>query len=323
MVIYVCGFWFPFLALGALCLVLFLFLLLVVLALLPVCLSAAGCGRVVRYLPVLVGRLLLRVCSCRLVLRPRLMRSLLPLLGLVGVRGFALVLPVRLCLRRVGFLLLGGASRWRCLLVGLRVLPVLCCLAFAVGSVAVVGSRSLPLAFAPLVGRVVQLLVASGRSVSVGCCVGADAFALSAGVPVSALQIFCAFGAGGVGACRISAVPAVLSFAASGGCVSWWSGGNSSVALPVRLSVRTSAVVASASVSCVVFFSSPLSSGTVLACRAAVARGLPVFAFACGLCGSALPILGAGSWVVVGGSGVFASAFRWVSSQASLVQFFC
>lgn len=194
------------------------------------------------------------------------------------------------------------------------------------GLVAVAGSRSLSSAFAPLVGSVVSSVVRSGRGVSVGCCVGADAFALAAlaSLPLSALPFtsrpvcFAAFGVGGVGSCSLSAVSAVSAFAASGGSVSWWSGGGSSVALPSRLSARTGAVVGAASVSCVVFFSSPSSVGSLLACRLAVGRGLPVFAFPCGFCGSALPSLGSGSWVAVGGSGVWSSAFRWASSQVSL-----
>ncbi len=188
------------------------------------------------------------------------------------------------------------------------------------GVVAFAGSRSLGAAFAPLVSSAVGSVLRSGRSVSVGCCVGADVAVLSAlcaASPRSGL-CFAAFGAGGVGSCSLSAVSAVSGFAAAGGSVSWWSGGGSSVALPVRLSARTSAVVAAASVSCVVFFSSPASVGSLLACRLAVGRGLPVFAFPCGFAGSLLPSLGAGSWVCVGGSGVWAGSFRWVSSQCFL-----
>lgn len=185
------------------------------------------------------------------------------------------------------------------------------------GVVAFAGSRSLGAAFAPLVSSAVASVLRSGRSVSVGCCVGLDALVLSS-VPVGSALCFAAFGAGGVGSCSLSAVGAVSAFAAAGGSVSFWAGGGSSVALPVRLSARTGAVVGAASVSCVVFFSSPSSVGSLLACRLAVGRGLPVFAFPCGFAGSALPSLGSGSWVAVGGSGVWSSAWRWVSSQVSL-----
>ena len=178
--------------------------------------------------------------------------------------------------------------------------------------VAFAGSRGLSPAFVPLVRSV----VGSGRSVSVGCCVGLDSFVLSC-LPAASGSCFSAFGSSGVGSCSLSAVSSVSSFAAGGGSVSWWSGGGSGVALRIRLSARTSAVIGSASVSAVVFFSSPRSVGSALACRLAAGRGLPVFAFACGFAGSALPSLGSGAWVSVGGSGVWSGAWRWVSSQTS------
>lgn len=184
------------------------------------------------------------------------------------------------------------------------------------GVVAFAGSRSLPSAFAPLVASVVGSVVRSGRSVSVGCCIGVDQVVLSC-VPTNSVRCFAAFGAGGVGACSLSAVSAVSDLAAAGGSVSWWSGGGSSVALPVRLSFRTHAVINAATVSALVFFTSPWSAGSVLACHLAVGRGLPVFAFPCGFPGFALPLLGLGAWVAVGG-GVWSSAFRWVPAQVSL-----
>jgi hypothetical protein len=230
----------------------------------------------------------------------------------------------------------GAGSLWRVLRSLVLRLLCSCCwlgevfvvvfglVGVAVAVVAVAGSRSLGASFAPLVGAVVRSVVRSGRSVSIGCCVGADAFALSALVPLVRVfpppaprpVCFAAFGRGGVGSCSLSAVSAVSAFAAAGGSVQWWAGGDPSVALPVRLSSRTNAVIASASVSAVVFFSSPSSAGSLLACRLAVGRGLPVFAFACGFCPSLLPSLGAGSWVAVNSSGVWSSGFRWVSSQS-------
>lgn len=192
------------------------------------------------------------------------------------------------------------------------------CFVMGRGVVAVAGSRSLPRSFAPLVQGVVASVVGSGRSAAVGCCVGADAFALSSGVAASAVRCFAAFGPGGVGACSLSAVSAVSAFAAAGGCVAWWAGGPASVPLRSRLAARTQAVIGTASVSAVVFFASPSSRGSLLACRLAAARGLPVFAFPCGFAGSALPSLGAGAWVPVGGSGVWSAAFRWASGQAAV-----
>jgi hypothetical protein len=193
------------------------------------------------------------------------------------------------------------------------------------GVVAVAGSRSLPLEASALVAAVCRSLVASGRSLVVGCCSGADAAVLGCavapsgrGVPAARVSCLCAFGPGGSGAGPASAVSAVEAFAAAGGSVAWWAGGPSSVPLSARLAARTRAVVAQASAGCVVFFASPLSRGSLLAARCAVSRGLPVFAFPVGFAGRLLPSLGAGAWVPVSGSGVWAEAFRWVSGQMGI-----
>ena len=186
------------------------------------------------------------------------------------------------------------------------------------GLVAVCGGRSLPGAFAPLVGRVCRSLVGSGRSLVVGCAVGADAFVLSSGVPPSAVHVFAAFGPGGVGSCPVSNVAGVSAFAAAGGSVCWWRGGPRGVAVASRLVCRSQSVVVSASAGLVCFFASPQSRGSLLACQLAAGRGLPVVAFACGFPASALPLLGPGSWSAVGGSGCFSSGFRWVPAQSSL-----
>jgi hypothetical protein len=55
----------------------------------------------------------------------------------------------------------------------------------------------------------------------------------------------------------------------------------------------------------------------LLAAGAAVRRGLPVFAFACGFPASCLPLLGVGSWVAVS-SGVYSGGFAWESHQSAL-----
>jgi hypothetical protein len=84
------------------------------------------------------------------------------------------------------------------------------------------------------------------------------------------------------------------------------------VPLRARLAARTRAVVAKASVGLVVFFGSPASRGSALAAQLAAARGLPVVAFPLGLVPAQLPLLGYGSWVPAGGSGVWAGAWVWV-----------
>jgi len=93
--------------------------------------------------------------------------------------------------------------------------------------------------------------------------------------------------------------------------VQWWAGGPASVPLRVRLANRTRAIIASTDSGLVVFFSSPNSRGSLLACRCAVKKGLPVLAFPVGFSGSELPDLGAGSWVSFGSLG----GFKWLKNK--------
>lgn len=187
------------------------------------------------------------------------------------------------------------------------------------GVVAVAGSRALSGAGLALVGPVCRSVLASGRSLSVGCAVGVDAAVLgSVGAAFPGrVRCFAAFGPGPgfAGSWRGSDVAAVRRFAAHGGGVSWLAGGPLSLPLRARLASRTSAVVSAASVACVVFFSSPASRGSALAARLAAARGLPVVGFPCGFSGEFLPSLGSGSWVPFSGFGPWVSAWVWESSQ--------
>ena len=184
--------------------------------------------------------------------------------------------------------------------------------------VAVAGSRSLPPGGRALVGAVCRALMGAGLSLSVGCCVGADAVALAAVVAAgraSRLSVFAAFGPGGAGACSLSAVPVVLSAARAGAAVSWLAGGPLSVPLARRLVARSAAVVAAASVGAVVFFGSPSSAGSALVCCLAAARGLPVVAFPLGFPAASLPLPAAGAWAPVP---AVPGAFLFVPSQAGL-----
>lgn len=186
------------------------------------------------------------------------------------------------------------------------------------GVVAFAGSRALPAGFAPLVARVACAVVASGSRVAVGCCVGVDSVVLSS-VPSWSVRCFAAFASCGSGACSLSAVSLVSALPSRGGSVSWLAGGSLAVPLPARLASRTRVVVGSASVCAVVFFASPSSRGSLLAARAAVSRGLPVFAFACGFCPSLLPSLGDGDWSVspIAG-GLFSGGFEWFPAPSLL-----
>lgn len=184
------------------------------------------------------------------------------------------------------------------------------------GTVAFAGSRRLSPTGVAMVARVARAVVASGRSVVVGCCVGVDAAVLGAGLPAASVRVCAAFGPSGRGACSLSAVSAVLAHAAAGGAVSWFAGGPFGVPVAARLRSRTCAVALAGSAALVAFFGSGASRGTLLACQLAASRQVPVFAFWVGSGSPAFPSLGAGSWSPVGGSGVWSSAWRWVPGQA-------
>lgn len=181
-------------------------------------------------------------------------------------------------------------------------------------SIALVGSRTLTDTQTQVVFSVAASLVSSGQSLRVGCCQGADVSALAGACSVdrSAVSVFAAFGEGGVGACRVSAVYEVSAFATSGGSVTWWAGGVPSVPLPVRL-VRRAQLVVERAASVVAFFGSASSKGTLQACKHAVALGLPVVAFFFGEAVS----LGSGSWLPSSSfRGLPVSALAWQASSA-------
>lgn len=190
------------------------------------------------------------------------------------------------------------------------------------GLVGFAGSRSLSSSFAPLVSSVVAAVLSAGRRVAVGCALGADSLVLSS-VPASAagrLSVFAAFGSGGAGSLAVvSAVAAVSAAAAAGASVSWLAGGPLSLPLRVRLASRSAALVRSVAVggpgsALVVFLASPSSRGSLAAACLAARFGLPVFAFCCGFAGPPPLLSPGGLWSVVGGSGPFASAWRWSAS---------
>jgi hypothetical protein len=186
------------------------------------------------------------------------------------------------------------------------------------GVVAVAGSRSAPPAVLSAAGAAGAALAAAGFRVAVGCAVGVDAAVLSA-APGPSLSVFAAFGPvsppGRVapGAWSGSAVTAVARALRAGAAVSWWSGGGPSVSLRARLGARTAAVVGAGSAGALAFFGSPASSpGSLLFCRLAAARGLPLFCFSPT---GAPPMVGAGAWRPLAGA---LSWFAWVPGQGSL-----
>jgi len=155
--------------------------------------------------------------------------------------------------------------------------------------IGVVGSRSLPSSFSPLVFRVVSALLGHGFRVASGGALGADSFALSAllqqgaaarGVVFSPWVSTAGFPA--------SVRPQVAQLLAQGGQVAWGtavpSGPRSDVVS--ALLGRNRRLVQSASG--LVAFLHGSSCGSLFTVRQAVARGIPVVVFLCGA-GASLP----------------------------------
>ena len=153
----------------------------------------------------------------------------------------------------------------------------------------VVGSRSLPVRFAPLVSRVVSLLLARGYRVASGGALGADSFALSALLqqgPASQGIVFSAWAS--ASGFPSSVQPQVAQFLASGGQVVWgpaMPGQARSVVVSALLG-RNRRLVSASSV-LVAFLFGP-SRGTLFTVRQAVEQGIPVVVVLCGG-GASLP----------------------------------
>lgn len=178
--------------------------------------------------------------------------------------------------------------------------------------VAVIGSRSLPPAWASQVCMVVGCLSQRGFGVGTGGAIGADLFALRA--VVASGSALCArsvvYLPGSVSQAPRACQPALASFAAAGGRVVEGPAkvGSSRRVFVSALFARSRALVAGSS-GVVAFVSGP-SRGTWYTCRLAARRGLPVVVFPVGGPRS-LVSLGCGSWAPVG---IWPGAFRWVPS---------
>jgi len=155
--------------------------------------------------------------------------------------------------------------------------------------VGVVGSRSLPASFSPLVSSLVSAFRARGFQVASGGAVGADQFALSAlveqGLSASGIVFSAWSSASGFPA---SVRPLVSRFLASGGQAVWGSGsvGASRQSVVSALLGRNERLVSACS--CLVAFLHGSSRGTLFTVRQAVRRGIPVYVFLCGS-GASLP----------------------------------
>jgi len=155
--------------------------------------------------------------------------------------------------------------------------------------VGVVGSRSLPASFSPLVSSLVSLLVEHGYGVASGGASGADAFALSALLQQGAAPRSVLFSAWPlVSGFPVAVRPQVSQFLASGGRVVWGSvsPGSSRHAVVSGLFARSRQLI-SASCGLVAFLHGP-SRGTLFTVRQALSQGIPVIVFLCGG-GAALP----------------------------------
>jgi len=155
--------------------------------------------------------------------------------------------------------------------------------------VGVVGSRSLPVSFAPLVSSVVSGFLSRGYRVASGGAVGADSFALSALLQQGAASSGVIFSAWQSASGFPSLVqPQVSQFLASGGQVIWGSGsiGAQRQQVVSALLGRNRRLVSASSV--VVAFFYGQSRGSLYTVRQAVNQGIPVIVYLCGG-GASLP----------------------------------
>ena len=179
------------------------------------------------------------------------------------------------------------------------------------------GHRALDETFFPLVLDAVQAAMERQSGLVVGCCTGADEQVIRAAMILNAthrLVILAVFGPQGEGAFELSAVDAVLKATARGADVRFFAGGPVEQPLDACLVARTRAVIAEAA-ALVAFFGRPNSRGTYLAARTAIAAGLPVIAFACGMDPAYLPRPGSGAWVALGDAAM-PGALAWRAAVA-------
>ena len=155
--------------------------------------------------------------------------------------------------------------------------------------VGVVGSRSLPVPFSPLVSSVVSLFLARGFRVASGGALGADSFALSALLQQGAASSGVVFSAwSSASGFPVSVRPQVSLFLSLGGQVVW---GPASPCAPRQQAVsallgRNRRLASACSV--LVAFLHGSSRGSLFTVRQAVGRGVPVVVFLCGG-GASLP----------------------------------
>lgn len=145
----------------------------------------------------------------------------------------------------------------------------------------VVGSRSLPASFAPLVSSVVSVLLARGFRVASGGAVGADSFALAAVLQQGAASRGVLFSAWSSASGFPASVRPQVSLV--------WGPASPGVSRQQAVSAllgRNRRLVSASSVLVAFLFGS--SRGSLYTVRQAVGRGIPVVVFLCGG-GASLP----------------------------------
>ena len=155
--------------------------------------------------------------------------------------------------------------------------------------VGVIGSRSLPVSFAPLVSSVVSLFLGQGFGVASGGALGADSSALSALLQQGAAASGVVFSAWSSPFGFPASVRSLAAqFAGQGGQLVWGaaSPGAARSCVVSALLGRNQRLVSACSV-LVAFLFGP-SRGSLFTVRQAVSRGVPVVVFLCGG-GAALP----------------------------------
>ncbi len=178
-------------------------------------------------------------------------------------------------------------------------------------TVAFAGSRTLPgwpswVDAEALIHDVAQCVEASGRRIVVGCAAGVDCRVLMAATSAECFAIGTESGDG------FWAPSAPLTLIRDHK-THWLAGGPLERPLNQRLSARTRTMVEALppvrGSGLVAFLSHAQSRGTLLACRIAALRGLPVVAFPLG--DFLLPSIGKGYWAPAASSGLWARAQRW------------
>ena len=150
-----------------------------------------------------------------------------------------------------------------------------------VGTIAIGGSRRLPESYAPLIDGMVRNILSTGKNrLVVGCCVGADCYAIRSVIRFN--QLFDLVDCRTIldedlnGGCSLTAIGAVSRLAFKADSVTW--SNNLYLPLRARLAIRTRSVIMSSDAA-VLFFDENRSVGTYGAAIIAAKKGIPIYAF--------------------------------------------